>query len=309
MFGTWKYDPETDEVQNLRQAFDPITARSSQHQACDRCHEKKVRCIPPRFARPHHNAAPSRPTQHPIHVFPEETPANALHQLKCSGDKEGCERCIANQLQCVYTRSSSSSRRDRKNRRRSGEGTGRDISPASNPRTRSRARGSQSGHLTPRGGESPLPISTAGSTSQVPAGMMDQLDFSLLTPFDALDLDHIPQSDQMAHRSSSIAATCGYSVPMTLSPTSMSPTFQQDHFSQHQQHPSGFHDPWSSTPHYAPSFTPGTSSPPGAYPILEAAEQGPPGSHGQDYHFFQQHHSQSFYDQQHHSGDFSDSPY
>jgi hypothetical protein len=42
MFGTWKYDPETDEVQNLRRAFDPITARSSQHQACDRCHEKKV---------------------------------------------------------------------------------------------------------------------------------------------------------------------------------------------------------------------------------------------------------------------------
>jgi hypothetical protein len=42
MFGTWKYDPETDEVQNLRRAYDPITARSSQHQACNRCHEKKV---------------------------------------------------------------------------------------------------------------------------------------------------------------------------------------------------------------------------------------------------------------------------
>lgn len=42
MFQTWKYDPETDEVQSLRQAFDPITARSSQHQACNRCHEKKV---------------------------------------------------------------------------------------------------------------------------------------------------------------------------------------------------------------------------------------------------------------------------
>ncbi|KAJ6439436.1 fungal zn(2)-Cys(6) binuclear cluster domain-containing protein [Purpureocillium lavendulum] len=41
MFGTWKYDPETDQVQNLRRAYDPITARSSQHQACNRCHEKK----------------------------------------------------------------------------------------------------------------------------------------------------------------------------------------------------------------------------------------------------------------------------
>ena len=42
MFGTWKYDPETDQVQNLRRAFDPVTARSSQHQACNRCHLKKV---------------------------------------------------------------------------------------------------------------------------------------------------------------------------------------------------------------------------------------------------------------------------
>lgn len=42
MFGIWKYDHETDEVQNLRQAWDPVTARSSQHQACNRCHEKKV---------------------------------------------------------------------------------------------------------------------------------------------------------------------------------------------------------------------------------------------------------------------------
>jgi hypothetical protein len=46
MFNTWKYDPETDEVQSLRQAFDPISARSSQHQACDRCHEKKVDLTP-----------------------------------------------------------------------------------------------------------------------------------------------------------------------------------------------------------------------------------------------------------------------
>lgn len=43
MFGTWKYDPETDEVQSVRNGFDPVTARSSSHQACDRCHEKKVR--------------------------------------------------------------------------------------------------------------------------------------------------------------------------------------------------------------------------------------------------------------------------
>ncbi|PHH85675.1 hypothetical protein CDD83_95 [Cordyceps sp. RAO-2017] len=76
MFGTWKYDPETDEVQNLRRAYDPITARSSQHQACNRCHEKK---------------------------------------LKCSGDKEGCDRCAKSGHTCVYNRPGSrSSRREKK---------------------------------------------------------------------------------------------------------------------------------------------------------------------------------------------------
>ncbi|KAH6889457.1 hypothetical protein B0T10DRAFT_488022 [Thelonectria olida] len=72
MFGTWKYDPETDEVQSLRNAFDPVTARSSSHQACDRCHEKK---------------------------------------LRCSGDKTGCDRCRSNNLRCEYTRSGSKSSR------------------------------------------------------------------------------------------------------------------------------------------------------------------------------------------------------
>ncbi|KAL6789777.1 hypothetical protein J3E68DRAFT_86541 [Trichoderma sp. SZMC 28012] len=68
MFNTFKYDPETKSVQELRRASDPISARSSQHQACNNCHAKK---------------------------------------LKCSGDKNGCERCIASQLVCEYTRSPS----------------------------------------------------------------------------------------------------------------------------------------------------------------------------------------------------------
>ncbi|KAF4977723.1 hypothetical protein FZEAL_5817 [Fusarium zealandicum] len=80
MFGTWKYDPETDEVQSLRNGFDPVTARSSSHQACDRCHEKK---------------------------------------LKCSGDKNGCERCRKNSLSCEYTRSGSKSSRKGKSSRKS----------------------------------------------------------------------------------------------------------------------------------------------------------------------------------------------
>lgn len=43
MFNTFKYDPETNSVQELRRASDPISARSSQHQACNNCHAKKVR--------------------------------------------------------------------------------------------------------------------------------------------------------------------------------------------------------------------------------------------------------------------------
>ncbi|KAM0428619.1 hypothetical protein ACHAPT_006980 [Fusarium lateritium] len=83
MFGTWKYDPETDEVQSVRNGFDPVTARSSSHQACDRCHEKK---------------------------------------LRCSGDKNGCERCRNNNLRCEYTRSGSKSSRRGKSSRKSAEG-------------------------------------------------------------------------------------------------------------------------------------------------------------------------------------------
>ncbi|RDA94678.1 hypothetical protein CP533_2452 [Ophiocordyceps camponoti-saundersi (nom. inval.)] len=72
MFGTWRYDPETDEVHNLRRAYDPITARSNLHQACDRCHEKK---------------------------------------LKCSGDKDGCDRCTTSGHPCKYKRPRSRSSR------------------------------------------------------------------------------------------------------------------------------------------------------------------------------------------------------
>ncbi|PHH79476.1 hypothetical protein CDD80_4703 [Ophiocordyceps camponoti-rufipedis] len=101
MFGTWKYDPETDEVQNLRRAYDPITARSNQHQACDRCHEKK---------------------------------------LKCSGDKTGCDRCATSGHQCIYKRPRSrSSRKGNKPDHDTMETTRQEISsprrrPSSRPR-------------------------------------------------------------------------------------------------------------------------------------------------------------------------------
>ncbi|UNI24213.1 hypothetical protein JDV02_009979 [Purpureocillium takamizusanense] len=71
MFGTWKYDPETDQMRNLRRAYDPITARSWQHQACNRCHEKK---------------------------------------LRCSGRRAGCDRCTISGSVCAYDRSGGSLR-------------------------------------------------------------------------------------------------------------------------------------------------------------------------------------------------------
>ncbi|KAM3428539.1 hypothetical protein MY4824_008755 [Beauveria thailandica] len=84
MFATWKYDRDTAEVQNIRLAFDPISARSSQHQACDRCHEKK---------------------------------------LKCSGEKDGCDRCISSAHSCVYNRSEARcSRRGKRGSRCSTDG-------------------------------------------------------------------------------------------------------------------------------------------------------------------------------------------
>lgn len=43
MFNTLKLDRDTSEMQNIRETYDPVSARSSSHQACDRCHEKKVR--------------------------------------------------------------------------------------------------------------------------------------------------------------------------------------------------------------------------------------------------------------------------
>ncbi|KAF7552012.1 hypothetical protein G7Z17_g4603 [Cylindrodendrum hubeiense] len=108
MFGTWKYDPETDEVQSVRNAFDPVTARSSSHQACDRCHEKK---------------------------------------LKCSGDKNGCERCIGNNLRCEYTRSGTkSSRKGKKTSRKSEEDSAASGSGSSSRRGGSSSKKSSGKH-------------------------------------------------------------------------------------------------------------------------------------------------------------------
>ncbi|KAM4060727.1 fungal zn(2)-Cys(6) binuclear cluster domain-containing protein [Hirsutella rhossiliensis] len=159
MFGTWKYDPETDEVQNLRRAYDPITARSSQHQACNRCHEKK---------------------------------------LKCSGDKNGCDRCASSGHVCVYNRPGSrSSRRGKRTSRPSTnspsgprEGSGSPLSNVSSPLTRHsskpRSRPSSSQTQTPA---PTAPLAHAGYEG----AMLSEADFAMTSQQHMFDMDTLAQ--------------------------------------------------------------------------------------------------------------------
>ncbi|KEY70346.1 hypothetical protein S7711_06820 [Stachybotrys chartarum IBT 7711] len=199
MFNTWKYDPETDEVQSLRQAFDPISARSSQHQACDRCHEKK---------------------------------------LKCSGEKDGCDRCVAAQKLCEYTRSGT-----RSSRRGSKKPSSRRGLEEASP---SRHRRSSRGH----GGSSSRHAASAGpaiSSAEESEGMLNTLDFSMLNPDDAFDLTSLSESS--AHH----AATSGGG-------SSMAPaySYHQAHYYQ-APHQIDSYSQWQPPSHYVSSGATGAS--------------------------------------------------
>ncbi|KJZ72697.1 hypothetical protein HIM_07889 [Hirsutella minnesotensis 3608] len=153
MFGTWKYDPETDEVQNLRKAYDPITARSSQHQACNRCHEKK---------------------------------------LKCSGEKKGCDRCAGNGHLCEYTRSGSrSSRKSKKTSRPSTTSPpgGRESSgsPCSQTSRKTHSPKSRSGPSSERG----RPTTTTPSTGS--RGVVRETDFATASRRENFNMDAFPE--------------------------------------------------------------------------------------------------------------------
>ncbi|KAL7810770.1 hypothetical protein V8C44DRAFT_332025 [Trichoderma aethiopicum] len=148
MFNTFKIDPETNSVQELRRASDPISARSSQHQACNNCHAKK---------------------------------------LKCSGDKSGCERCIASRLRCEYTRSPSR-RGGRKSRnstdsRGGSELAGGDSSPGSQS-GKSRHRSSK--HL--QAGTTSSRSRASASREEEYGDALDLLDPTTLGPDDGFDL-------------------------------------------------------------------------------------------------------------------------
>ncbi|KAL7926396.1 hypothetical protein ACQKWADRAFT_280171 [Trichoderma austrokoningii] len=151
MFNTFKYDPETNSVQELRRASDPVSARSSQHQACNNCHAKK---------------------------------------LKCSGEKSGCERCIASRLRCEYTRSPSrrggrrSSGRNSTDSRGGLEPASGETSPGSRSGKSSAPRSSK--HAQQGGSSSGRNKSRSGDDGYGDA--LERLDPTLLGPDDAFDL-------------------------------------------------------------------------------------------------------------------------
>lgn len=179
MFGTWKYDPETAEVQNLRKAFDPITARSSQHQACDRCHEKK---------------------------------------LKCSGEKDGCERCVVNELGCEYTRTGSKgSRRGKKSSPRLGDGkrgstsTTASVSPntqdwPSPERSRS-SRSRQARRSIHKTTESPMLTSQAAGE-----GVLGQLGLPSLSPESSFETNLLNANSLLPPRTVVSASPSNYAT-------------------------------------------------------------------------------------------------
>ncbi|KPM45569.1 hypothetical protein AK830_g966 [Neonectria ditissima] len=186
MFGTWKYDAETDEVQSVRNAFDPVTARSSSHQACDRCHEKK---------------------------------------LKCSGDKNGCERCLGNNLRCEYTRSGSkSSRKGKKSSRKSadeespasGSGSSSRRGGSSSKRSSSGKHGSSHHGHTSSSSSSRAPA----SGHDEPEGLLSQFDFSSLSPEDGFDLGLL-SADQAAGAYAGAAAASQGGYPQMQHPMQM----------------------------------------------------------------------------------------
>lgn len=209
-----------------------------------------------------------------------------MSQLKCSGDKDGCERCIANQLMCEYTRSNSrGSRRKKKDRRRSEEDTRSDVSPGPAGRTMSGSRESQkrsptsqTRYLSPQQRHSPLPRPSPGSLSyqsaydesQAPA--LDSIDFSVFTDADAFDLGSLTQSVDQTRLVTCGATSASYLAPVTSSPDSYDQRYDPSFRGYYQQ----------------TQFDHVTSSTAG-HPQMATAGQGYAGDHEDAYMQYQHH--------------------
>ncbi|KND94583.1 hypothetical protein TOPH_00815 [Tolypocladium ophioglossoides CBS 100239] len=187
MFGTWRVDPETEKLENLRRAYDPITARSSQHQACDRCHEKK---------------------------------------LKCSGEKEGCDRCAASRHKCEYTRSGSqSSRKGKKSSRHSTDSPSGGRETSGSPSSRGTSHGGQSskskgGHGSSHRTHAPAAAVLTQGGHSVNAYGMDTLYPSV---YDSPLTSHLDNHQQDAAGAYQHGWTTGEATMHTATTTSVNP--------------------------------------------------------------------------------------
>lgn len=152
--------------------------------------------------------------------------AKVSTQLRCSGDKDGCERCIANGLTCDYTRTGTKGpRRGKKNSPRlsdSGRGSSSGAVPAS-PSTQDwpspgRSRGSRSRQIrraVPHGSKSPVQASR--STAE---GVMSQLNFPSLSPEDGFDLTFLPDGSPLPPRTTASALPSAF-APSPSDPATM----------------------------------------------------------------------------------------
>ncbi|KAJ6781067.1 hypothetical protein PWT90_09757 [Aphanocladium album] len=203
MFATWKYDRDTAEVQNIRLAYDPISARSSQHQACDRCHEKK---------------------------------------LKCSGEKDGCDRCISSSHACVYNRSEARCSRRGKRASRSSNDTSaidetlsRSTSNAGSPTRRSTQAAAGQQHRVRKGSQSSRRKSTCSSAAQSRSSTEPDLDFTSPRASATPPIAGSPYS--LAASFGTISESGDYATGAALSSPYESPSaLAMGHHQHHHQH-------------------------------------------------------------------------
>ncbi|KIX00547.1 uncharacterized protein Z518_09612 [Rhinocladiella mackenziei CBS 650.93] len=83
MFGTFRYNTDTKDVEHVKLGrVDGFEARGYTRKACNSCRTRKVNT--------------------PIHRLTSYADKASIIQLKCSGDKNGCERCRAVPKPCTY---------------------------------------------------------------------------------------------------------------------------------------------------------------------------------------------------------------
>lgn len=149
--------------------------------------------------------------------------------MKCSGEKEGCERCLANKLRCEYTRSGSKSRKGKKSSTKSSSKesptSSSKASPKSTASSSSRRTQGSSSKKQPHSSSSSSsakhhhhhhrsshaePAARTSSSADEPEGLLSQLDFSMFGPEDAFDLDWLAEEQGAPGGLASNSYAAGY---------------------------------------------------------------------------------------------------